>query len=67
MMEEKEEKVDFSNSLKKLNVKDLEDAIGSAITMFIDEPELRFTCDIANIHYHGLGGASLALKIDCEY
>ena len=67
MTEENEEKVDLSNSLKKVNVKDLEDAIALAITRLINEPALKFTCDIANIHYQGLSGASLALKIDCEY
>lgn len=46
MTEENEEKVDLSNGLKKVNVKDLEDAIALAITRLINEPELKFTCDI---------------------
>ena len=62
-----EEKPDFTNLLKKVAVKEMEEAIGKAVTNLVNHPKLKFMCTINDIHYEGYFDANLALEIRKEF
>jgi hypothetical protein len=62
-----EEKPDFTNQLKKVAIKEMESAIGAAITNLVNHPKLKFICTINNIRYQGSDDANLTLEIKREF
>ena len=59
----KKEKPDFNNELKRIDIKDMENAIAKAITELVNSKNHAYECDIKNIYYRGIAGAMLNLHI----